>query len=143
MLHYNNRLIWQILPSYVNVFNFLAVFSSLLFFPPSSTASGLRWCREVQFNRTITAKTWPMLCGPVNEFPLLFHSWQEFLITATLLFFFSRNKLVKCHAKCKLINKQKLRILGSLFHSTLLCLMLCPVEGEACDWRGNFFLRTR
>lgn len=84
-----------------------------------------------------------MLCGPVNEFPLLFHSWQEFLITATLLFFFSRNKLVKCHAKCKLINKQKLRILGSLFHSTLLCLMLCPVEGEACDWRGNFFLRTR
>lgn len=79
-------------------------------------------------------KTWPMLCGTVNEFPLLFHSWQEFLITVSLAFFFSRNRLVKCHAKCKLINKQQLWILCSLYYSALLCLMWCPIQIPGSDF---------
>lgn len=91
-----------------------------------------------------------MLCGPVNEFPLLFHLWQEFLITATpAFFFFTRNRLVKCHAKCKLINKQK--DIMDVYYSALLCLTrrLIQIPGsgfllglgaaEACDWHIFIF----
>lgn len=74
-----------------------------------------------------------MLSGPVNEFSLLFHCWQEFLITATLALF-SSNRLVKCHAKCKLINKHKLWILCSLYYAASLCLMWYPIQIAGYSW---------
>lgn len=113
---------------------FVPHMSSIFFFLSSSSESGLRCYREVQFNKTITAKTWPRLSGPVNEFSLLFHSWQEFLITAALAFFPSSNRLVKCHAKCKLINKHKLLILCSLYIAALQRLMRCPIQQTLADF---------
>lgn len=62
-------------------------------------------------------------------------------------FFFTRNRLVKCHVKCKLINKQK--DIMDVYYSALLCLTwhLIQIPGsdfllglgaeEACDWHDK------
>lgn len=52
----------------------------------------------------------------------------RFFLITPVFFFLSSNRLLKCHAKWKLINKYKLLIICSLCNAALQHLMRCPIQ---------------